>query len=150
AEYANERRLYLPIQAVPKRVINAFLAAEDKNFYEHGGLDFYGIAQPDRDLRDGHEHAPLGPELGDHQPVGGEHLHVLARPVVDGLVQRRQLAPVPGRRGGQGQQGGQHQRQASQQQPRGQAAPGPGRHRPGVGRRVMASARTARCRRRCP
>src|ERR1700728_5133892 len=45
AEYANERRLYLPIQAVPKLVINAFLAAEDKYFYEHGGLDFYGIAR---------------------------------------------------------------------------------------------------------
>src|SRR5271155_2356434 len=45
AEYADERRLYLPIQAVPKLVINAFLAAEDKNFYEHGGLDFYGIAR---------------------------------------------------------------------------------------------------------
>ena len=45
AEYARERRLYIPIQAVPKRVINAFLAAEDKNFYEHGGLDFTGIAR---------------------------------------------------------------------------------------------------------
>jgi penicillin-binding protein 1A len=45
AEYANERRLYLPIQAVPKLVIHAFLAAEDKSFYEHGGLDFYGIAR---------------------------------------------------------------------------------------------------------
>ncbi|MGE3147720.1 MAG: penicillin-binding protein 1A [Pseudorhodoplanes sp.] len=43
AEYAKERRLYIPIQAVPKQVINAFLAAEDKNFYEHGGLDFGGI-----------------------------------------------------------------------------------------------------------
>jgi penicillin-binding protein 1A len=43
AEYAKERRLYIPIQAVPKLVINAFLAAEDKNFYEHGGLDFGGI-----------------------------------------------------------------------------------------------------------
>jgi penicillin-binding protein 1A len=43
AEYARERRLYIPIQAVPKLVINAFLAAEDKNFYEHGGLDFGGI-----------------------------------------------------------------------------------------------------------
>ncbi|MGZ8309640.1 MAG: penicillin-binding protein 1A [Rhodoplanes sp.] len=43
AEYARERRLYLPIQAIPKRVVNAFLAAEDKNFYEHGGLDFAGI-----------------------------------------------------------------------------------------------------------
>jgi len=44
-EYARERRLYIPIQAVPKLVINAFLAAEDKNFYEHGGLDFTGIAR---------------------------------------------------------------------------------------------------------
>ncbi len=45
AEYAKERRLYLPIQAVPKMVINAFISAEDKNFYEHGGLDFQGIAR---------------------------------------------------------------------------------------------------------
>ncbi|MEX0841359.1 MAG: penicillin-binding protein 1A [Xanthobacteraceae bacterium] len=45
AEYATERRLYIPIQAVPKSVINAFLAAEDKNFYDHGGLDFAGIAR---------------------------------------------------------------------------------------------------------
>jgi penicillin-binding protein 1A len=44
-EYARERRLYIPIQAVPKLVTNAFLAAEDKNFYEHGGLDFVGIAR---------------------------------------------------------------------------------------------------------
>src|SRR5436305_2100203 len=44
-EYAKERRLYLPIQAVPKLVINAFLAAEDKNFYEHGGIDFQGMAR---------------------------------------------------------------------------------------------------------
>lgn len=45
AEYATQRRLYLPIQAVPKMVINAFLAAEDKNFYDHNGLDFTGIAR---------------------------------------------------------------------------------------------------------
>jgi penicillin-binding protein 1A len=45
AEYSKERRLYLPIQAVPKLVINAFLAAEDKNFYEHGGIDFTGMAR---------------------------------------------------------------------------------------------------------
>ena len=44
-EYARERRLYLPIQAVPKLVTNAFLAAEDKNFYEHGGIDFTGMAR---------------------------------------------------------------------------------------------------------
>ncbi len=45
AEFAKERRLYIPIQAVPNLVKNAFMAAEDKNFYEHGGLDFFGIAR---------------------------------------------------------------------------------------------------------
>jgi penicillin-binding protein 1A len=45
AEYANQRRLYLPIQAVPKMVINAFIAAEDKTFYEHNGVDVGGIAR---------------------------------------------------------------------------------------------------------
>src|SRR5258705_750835 len=45
AEYAKERRLYIPIQAVPKLVLNAFIAAEDKNFYEHNGLDFSGMAR---------------------------------------------------------------------------------------------------------
>jgi len=39
AEYATERRVFVPIQAIPKRVINAFLSAEDKNFYSHHGID---------------------------------------------------------------------------------------------------------------
>ena len=43
AEYARERRLYLPIQAIPDRVKAAFISAEDKNFYQHAGLDYYGI-----------------------------------------------------------------------------------------------------------
>ena len=43
AEYAKERRLYLPIQAIPRLVTNAFIAAEDKNFYQHPGIDIYGI-----------------------------------------------------------------------------------------------------------
>ncbi|MGE4371518.1 MAG: penicillin-binding protein 1A [Xanthobacter sp.] len=43
AEYAKQRRLYVPIESVPKLVIEAFLSAEDKNFYEHGGIDPTGI-----------------------------------------------------------------------------------------------------------
>jgi penicillin-binding protein 1A len=43
AEYARERRIFVPINVVPKVVIQAFLAAEDRRFYEHGGLDFAGI-----------------------------------------------------------------------------------------------------------
>ncbi len=45
AEYARERRLYLPIQAIPDRVKAAFLSAEDKNFYNHPGLDMTGLAR---------------------------------------------------------------------------------------------------------
>ena len=39
AEYATQRRVFVPIQAIPKRVIAAFLSAEDKNFYSHHGID---------------------------------------------------------------------------------------------------------------
>ncbi|MCO5065965.1 MAG: penicillin-binding protein 1A [Rhizobiaceae bacterium] len=42
-EFARERRLYLPIQAVPDRVKAAFLSAEDKNFYKHPGVDISGL-----------------------------------------------------------------------------------------------------------
>lgn len=43
AEYARERRLYLPIQAVPKLVVDAYISAEDKNFYKHMGVDPEGL-----------------------------------------------------------------------------------------------------------
>lgn len=43
AEYARERRIFVPINTVPKVVIGAFLSAEDKNFFSHGGLDYRGI-----------------------------------------------------------------------------------------------------------
>ena len=39
AEYATERRVFVPIAAIPKRVTRAFVAAEDKNFYSHHGVD---------------------------------------------------------------------------------------------------------------
>src|SRR4051794_16603286 len=39
AEHATERRVFVPIAAIPKRVVDAFLSAEDKNFYTHRGVD---------------------------------------------------------------------------------------------------------------
>jgi penicillin-binding protein 1A len=45
AEYAEQRRLYIPITAVPKRVVQAFISAEDKNFYNHSGIDYNGVAR---------------------------------------------------------------------------------------------------------
>ena len=40
AEYATEKRVFVPVKAMPPLVIKAFLAAEDKNFYSHPGVDF--------------------------------------------------------------------------------------------------------------
>ncbi len=45
AEYAKERRIYVPISAMPKLLVNAFIASEDKNFYSHSGIDFTGLAR---------------------------------------------------------------------------------------------------------
>ncbi|MFN8693777.1 MAG: penicillin-binding protein 1A [Holosporales bacterium] len=43
AEYAEERRIFVPIGAIPPLVKQAFLSAEDKNFYEHKGVDIQSI-----------------------------------------------------------------------------------------------------------
>lgn len=44
-EYASEKRVFVPLNTVPDRVIKAFLAAEDQNFFNHVGIDFQGIAR---------------------------------------------------------------------------------------------------------
>src|SRR5690606_1395820 len=38
-----ETREVVPFEKMPKRVVGAFLAAEDDNFYNHEGIDYYGI-----------------------------------------------------------------------------------------------------------
>ena len=43
AEYAIEKRLFVPFESIPVKVINSFLSAEDKNFFEHPGVDAKGI-----------------------------------------------------------------------------------------------------------
>jgi penicillin-binding protein 1A len=43
--YARERRVQLRFVDFPKPLINAFLSAEDKNFFSHGGVDYVGLAQ---------------------------------------------------------------------------------------------------------
>src|ERR1700722_13179187 len=39
AEYATEKRIFVPVGPMPPLVIHAFLAAEDRNFYAHPGVD---------------------------------------------------------------------------------------------------------------
>ncbi len=43
AEYAIEKRLFIPYEAVPDKIVNSFLSAEDKNFFKHPGIDAKGI-----------------------------------------------------------------------------------------------------------
>lgn len=44
-EYAKEKRIFLPLSRIPLKVRQAFIAAEDKNFYHHQGIDAMGIAR---------------------------------------------------------------------------------------------------------
>ena len=43
AEFAQERRIFVPIEEIPDLVKNAFIAAEDQNFYTHPGVDFKAV-----------------------------------------------------------------------------------------------------------
>ena len=45
AEYAREKRVFVPVAAMPKRVLEAFVAAEDQRFFSHPGVDFVGVAR---------------------------------------------------------------------------------------------------------
>ena len=74
AEYARERRLYLPSSAIPPLVKEAFISAEDKNFYTHSGVDPEGIVRAVIVLVQGGE-ARAG--RLDHHPAGRQELLAL-------------------------------------------------------------------------
>lgn len=43
SEYAKEKRIFVPIEAIPERIKHAFIAAEDQNFYDHPGIDVFSV-----------------------------------------------------------------------------------------------------------
>ncbi len=45
AEYALQKRLFIPFDSIPKKVIYSFLSAEDKNFFSHPGVDAKSITR---------------------------------------------------------------------------------------------------------
>jgi len=45
AEYALQKRLFIPYESIPKNVIHSFLSAEDKNFFSHPGVDAKSITR---------------------------------------------------------------------------------------------------------
>ena len=62
AEFAREKRVFVPIEAMPKLVVDAVLSAEDKTFYDHPGIDIPGIlsATVKNILRFGSNRRPVG------------------------------------------------------------------------------------------
>lgn len=44
-EFANEKRYFIPIQKIPKNLINAFISAEDRTFYQNNGIDLQGLTR---------------------------------------------------------------------------------------------------------
>ncbi|MEE8258111.1 MAG: transglycosylase domain-containing protein, partial [Sphingomonadales bacterium] len=62
-EYATQKRLFVPINAVPPKLIDAFLAAEDKNFYDHYGVDIIGVFRSAL--------INLSNAMSNRRPVGG-------------------------------------------------------------------------------
>lgn len=44
-EFSDQRRIYVTYEQVPQTVVHAFLAAEDQNFFSHGGIDVSGIGR---------------------------------------------------------------------------------------------------------
>ncbi len=44
-EFAIEKRLFIPFNSIPDKVINSFLSAEDKNFFDHPGIDAKGVTR---------------------------------------------------------------------------------------------------------
>ena len=43
ADFSKEKRIFVPYDAIPKKVIYSFLSAEDKNFFSHPGVDAKGV-----------------------------------------------------------------------------------------------------------
>ena len=43
SDFSKEKRIFVPYNAIPPKVINSFLSAEDKNFFSHPGVDAKGV-----------------------------------------------------------------------------------------------------------
>ena len=43
SDFSSEKRIFVPYEAIPKKIINSFLSAEDKNFFTHPGVDAKGV-----------------------------------------------------------------------------------------------------------
>jgi penicillin-binding protein 1A len=64
AEYAHQRRLFQPVETMPPLVLDAFISAEDKDFYNHHGISIDGVVRAIRDNIMQHVDGGSGPLVG--------------------------------------------------------------------------------------
>jgi penicillin-binding protein 1A len=93
-EFTRERRAFVPYDQMPERLIEAFLSAEDKTFFEHGGIDYPGLANAVlTNLRNiGKDRRPIGAstitqQVAKNLIVGDDLSYV--RKVREAIVARR-------------------------------------------------------------
>jgi len=100
AEYARERRLYLPSAAISALVKEAFISAEDKNFYSHAGVDPEGILRALFVFAQGDKHVQGASTIT--QQVAKNFLltneRSFERKIREALLSFESRAPIPRRR----------------------------------------------------
>ena len=67
-EFSHERRIYVPYDQIPPQLADAFLAAEDHNFFTHGGVDVGGVCAGDDQGRLQHRCRAAGPRAARPSP----------------------------------------------------------------------------------
>ena len=97
AEYSHERRLFLPSSAIPQLVKQAFISAEDKNFYNHVGVDPEGVMRAVTVLAQGGRHvqgaSTITQQVAKNFLVGNERS--IERKIREALVAFRIEAAYP-------------------------------------------------------
>lgn len=97
AEYSRERRLFLPNSAIPQLVKQAFISAEDKNFYTHNGVDPEGVMRALTVLAQGGRHvqgaSTITQQVAKNFLVGNERS--IERKIREALISFRIEAAYP-------------------------------------------------------
>ena len=87
AEYARQNRMFVPSEAIPERVKQAFIAAEDQHFYDHPGVDVFGIGRAVlSNLQRMRRQSPARRRFHDHA-AGGQELPLEQRALLRAQVQ---------------------------------------------------------------
>ena len=110
AEYAIEKRVFVPVNAMPPLLIHAFLAAEDRNFYAHPGIDPVSMLRAARDRSAAFAHRQAARRRLDHHAAGGEEFPAQQR----GLARAQDQGSAHRHQDGAGAEQGPHSRALSQ------------------------------------